>query len=149
MKHIFAALLGTAALLMPVDFTEAGCLTCRKSQHCYNCATAHPVLMPGCAGPVAAYHCHPPMLMAATVQDDCGCHAVATACCGMTAGFGGVAHLGAMYGMSHMGGPGGYTGYEGLPNMDGGGVHGRYPYHSYRRPWAHPGPRSTNVSIVW
>ena len=41
------------------------------------------------------------------------------------------------------------TGYEGLPNMDGGGVNHRYPYHSYRRPWAHPGPPSTNVSIVW
>jgi hypothetical protein len=43
----------------------------------------------------------------------------------------------------------GLTGYEGLPNMDGHGVHGRYPYHSYRRPWAHPGPMSTNITIVW
>ena len=44
---------------------------------------------------------------------------------------------------------GGLTGFEGLPNMDGGGINHRYPYHSYRRPWAHPGPPSTNVSIVW
>ncbi len=44
---------------------------------------------------------------------------------------------------------GGLTGFEGLPHMDGGGVNHRYPYHSYRRPWAHPGPPSTNVSIVW
>jgi len=63
-------------------------------------------------------------------------------------GFGGVAGFGAMYGM-HVMNAGGYTGYEGLPNMDGGGVHNRYPYHSYRRPWANPGPRSTNVTIVW
>lgn len=41
------------------------------------------------------------------------------------------------------------SGYEGLPNMDGGGIHYRYPYHSYRRPWAHPGPATTNISIVW
>lgn len=43
----------------------------------------------------------------------------------------------------------GFTGFEGLPNMDGGGINHRYPYHSYRRPWAHPGPVSTNVNIVW
>ncbi len=41
------------------------------------------------------------------------------------------------------------SGYEGLPSMDGGGVHQRYPYHSYRRPWFHPGPASSNVTIVW
>lgn len=41
------------------------------------------------------------------------------------------------------------SGYEGLPFMDGGGVHQRYPYHSYRRPWFHPGPASANISIVW
>jgi hypothetical protein len=44
---------------------------------------------------------------------------------------------------------GGYTGYEGLPNMDGSGVNDRYPYHSYRRPWHHPGPVARNISMVW
>jgi hypothetical protein len=41
------------------------------------------------------------------------------------------------------------SGFEGIPSMDGGGIHYRYPYHSYRRPWAHPGTPSTNVTIVW
>ena len=41
------------------------------------------------------------------------------------------------------------SGYEGIPSMDGGGIHYRYPYHSYRRPWAHPGTPSTNITIVW
>ncbi|MCA9064752.1 MAG: hypothetical protein KDA96_16890 [Planctomycetaceae bacterium] len=43
----------------------------------------------------------------------------------------------------------GLTGYEGLPNMDGGGTHDRLPYHSYRRPWFHPGPPAKNITIVW
>jgi hypothetical protein len=30
-----------------------------------------------------------------------------------------------------------------------GAVHYRYPYYSYRRPWAHPGPMVPNVTIVW
>jgi hypothetical protein len=29
------------------------------------------------------------------------------------------------------------------------GVHVRYPYYSYRRPWFTPGPRSVNVNIIW
>jgi hypothetical protein len=41
------------------------------------------------------------------------------------------------------------SGFEGIPSMDGGGIHHRLPYHSYRRPWAHPGTPSTNVTIVW
>lgn len=28
-------------------------------------------------------------------------------------------------------------------------VHYRYPYYSYRRPWAHPGPLVPNVTIIW
>ena len=29
------------------------------------------------------------------------------------------------------------------------GMHVRYPYYSYRRPWYTPGPASQNVSILW
>jgi hypothetical protein len=29
------------------------------------------------------------------------------------------------------------------------GVHGRYPYYSYRRPWYPVGPVSANITIVW
>ena len=106
MNYIFAALLGTATLLVPVSFTEAGWLTCRKARYCKDCVP---------------------------VQDDCGCHATTTACCGM----------------NHMRRTRGFTGDAGLPNMDGYGVHGRYPYHSYRRPLAHPGPKPNNVNIIW
>lgn len=144
MKQLFAAMLSLTALFAAMSSADAGILKCRKSRHCDQCA------------PPAANHvyehahrsrdcdCCQPVLCA-----DCRCHAVATACCGMSAGFGGAAQLGAIYGMSHLATPGRYTGYEGLPNMDGGGLNGRFPYHSYRRPWAHPGPQSVNVSIVW
>lgn len=30
-----------------------------------------------------------------------------------------------------------------------GGIHPRYPYYSYRRPWYPPGPASANVTIIW
>jgi len=144
MKQLFAAMLSVMALFASVSSTDAGFLKCRRSRHCDQCATSDPVLVYEHAYPNGNCGCCQPAMSA-----DCGCHAVATACCGMTAGFGGVARMGAIYGMSHLARRGGYTGYEGLPNMDGGGLNGRYPYHSYRRPWAHPGPRSTNVSIVW
>lgn len=29
------------------------------------------------------------------------------------------------------------------------GLHTRYPYYSYRRPWYTPGPASLNVNIIW
>ncbi|HWL06960.1 MAG TPA: hypothetical protein VNQ76_00960 [Planctomicrobium sp.] len=29
------------------------------------------------------------------------------------------------------------------------GMHDRYPYYSYRRPWYSPGPASRNVNIIW
>jgi hypothetical protein len=97
----------------------------------------------------------------------CACSAAVPSCCGLG---GGLSQLGNLYGSGsgygavyepwHDGGAwesagaygfsaGGYTGFEGLPNMDGGGINYRFPYHSYRRPWAHPGPPVTNVSIVW
>lgn len=31
----------------------------------------------------------------------------------------------------------------------GGGVHPRFPYYSYRRPWYYDGPAGTNVNIDW
>lgn len=91
--------------------------------------------------------------MAQAFHAGCGCGAAAAACCSP----GGFGYVGAIHGIYsdsaglHGGSaPGGFlSGYEGLPNMDGGGIHHRYPYHSYRRPWAHPGPPSTNITIVW
>ena len=105
---------------------------------------------------------HQPVIhMAPVVGDACGCSAAVPACCGI----GGLAGIGSFYSssvaygghfaMGHGGGygspaPGSFvSGFENLPNMDGGGVHHRYPYHSYRRPWAFPGTPSTNVTIVW
>jgi hypothetical protein len=100
----------------------------------------------------------PAVYMAPMVENACACSAVASACCGVG---GGMLPLGDLYGSGSLYGtsanhgygspaPGSFlSGYEGLPNMDGGGIHHRYPYHSYRRPWAHPGTPSTNITIVW
>lgn len=143
MNHLIATTLSMLSVLTALNSIDAGLLKCRKDRRCEQCAT--PALT---TGTVSAHHslgCS----CCAVPYADCSCHAVASACCGMTAGPGGVAHLGLVHSMIHVAGPAGYSGYEGLPGMDGGGVHGRYPYHSYRRPWAHPGPKSANVSIVW
>jgi hypothetical protein len=35
------------------------------------------------------------------------------------------------------------------PQAYAGGLHERFPYYSYRRPWYYPGPVSLNVTIVW
>jgi hypothetical protein len=123
--------------------------------------------------------CAAPVVHVAPVADcGCACAASLAPCCGIGGGMtqlgnmyglgvhGGVAtdsgsaihdgvihdgasHHGFSAGSTFHGSASGLTGYEGLPDMDGGGVNHRYPYHSYRRPWAHPGPRSSNVSIVW
>lgn len=106
MNHIFAALLGTATLLVPVSSAGAGGLICRRARHCDNCVP---------------------------VQNDCGCHAVIPACCDR----------------NHMRRPRGFTGDEGLLNMNDYDVPGRYPYHSYRQPWVHQGPKPTNVNMIW
>lgn len=121
-----------------------------------NCRRPAPVIA---VAPVV----HQPVLhVAPVVGDACGCSAAVPACCGL----GGLAGVGSIY-SSHVayggfaaGGhstvyhgspaPGSFeSGFENLPNMDGGGIHHRYPYHSYRRPWAFPGTPSTNVTIVW
>ena len=124
MKSLPVYLLTLAAMAVAVVPANAGCLKCLKPRHTF----ATPIT---CAAP------------AVVAVPDCGCHAPMAA---ISVGFGGVASLGALYGV-HM--TGGFTGYEGLPNMNDGGVHPRLPYHSYRRPWADPGPISTHVSIVW
>ena len=91
------------------------------------------------------------------------------ACCGFEGSHGELVRSGNLYGSRghHAGslrcryghGYGGYygspdprsfeSGFENLPDMDGGGVHHRLPFHSYRRPWAHPGIADTNINIVW
>lgn len=107
------------------------------------------------APPVVTYA--EPASFAPVVENACACTSAAASCCGLG---GGMMQLGSVYGAGsmysgvsgHHGSPavGSFlSGYEGLPNMDGGGIHHRYPYHSYRRPWAHPGTPSTNVTIVW
>ena len=64
------------------------------------------------AGAVRPLSCAAPAVVAVP---DWGCHAPMAA---MSICFGGVASLEAFYGV-HM--PGGFTGYEGLPNMNGRG----------------------------
>lgn len=97
-----------------------------------------------------------PVQAAPAYEAACGCSAAISACCGCGGGISPLGGLSMGYGyaggLSVAGIPGHgsfLSGYEGLPNMDGGGIHHRYPYHSYRRPWAHPGTPSTNVTIVW
>ncbi len=106
-----------------------------------------PLVPPSCAMPSDAMAtCAAPAVHVPLAYDaGCHCGAAAGGCCGL----GGAAGLAGAYAHSGYGYGGSLTGYEGLPNMDGGGVHNRYPYHSYRRPWAHPGPASTNINIVW
>ena len=128
----------------------------------------------GCGCAQAPVH-HAPLMYAAP-QMDAGCHCAAAVptCCGFAGVGGGVAHLGNLYGSPGSygvgnagsygqgygyGNGGGYygspdprsfeSGFENLPNMDGGGVHHRLPFHSYRRPWAHPGIADNNINIVW
>ena len=107
------------------------------------------------SAPAVAYA--QPVSVAPAIENACACTSAATGCCGVG---GGMMQLGSIYGagsiygsgLAYSGSPavGSFlSGYEGLPNMDGGGIHHRYPYHSYRRPWAHPGTPSTNVTIVW
>ena len=89
----------------------------------------------------------------------CNCASVASSCCGVG---GGLAQIGNLYGSEGVyggnfgGGQYGsvdprsfQSGFESLPNMDGGGTHHRLPFHSYRRPWAHPGIADNNINIVW
>ena len=93
------------------------------------------------------------------IDASCDCASVATSCCGLGSG---LAQIGNLYGSAGVYGgnlDGGHfgsvdprsfqSGFETLPNMDGGGTHHRLPFHSYRRPWAHPGIATNNINIVW
>jgi hypothetical protein len=87
---------------------------------------------------------------------NCECACVVPSCCGIGGVGGGLVHLGSLYGTSGIYGyhesphPRSFeSGFENLPNMDGYGVHHRLPFHSYRRPWAHPGVVDNNINIVW
>ncbi len=150
----------TATLsLLTTGFCEAGDVLGLFGQRS-DCGCGHTASQPVHVVPMNHYETAYPM--ASMLENGCACSAAASACCGMG---GGVMQIGSLYsagsfnsgssvsgGGSQWGGPapGSFlSGYEGLPNMDGGGVHHRYPYHSYRRPWAHPGTPSTNVTIVW
>ncbi|MEZ6059984.1 MAG: hypothetical protein R3C19_06455 [Planctomycetaceae bacterium] len=126
-----------------------GLLGLRPFHHAADCGCAQPAAscamptcaMPTCAGPT----CAAPVVHAPVLEPGCHCGAAVSGCCGL----GGAAGLAGLYAGGGYAAGGSLTGYEGLPNMDGGGIHNRYPYHSYRRPWAHPGPASTNINIVW
>lgn len=106
-----------------------------------------------CSGTIAEAGNHRCGCLGMSAASDCGCAAVTAGCCGPAglAGTYGSAWMArqAVYGSYGPRLVSPFTGYEGLPRMDGGGIHYRYPYHSYRRPWAHPGPASTNITIVW
>ena len=117
---------------------------------------------------------HAPLLYTAHEMDDCcECAPAVPSCCGFGGGGGGVVYPGGLYGSAGVYGigyargygyDGGYygggyhgspdprsfeSGFENLPNMDGAGVHHRLPFHSYRRPWAHPGIAEKNINICW
>ena len=108
---------------------------------------------------------HGPAHYAPVIYSDPGinigydCASVASSCCGVG---GGLAQVGNFYGSAgvYVGNfAGGHygsvdprsfqSGFESLPNMEGVGTHHRLPFHSYRRPWAHPGIADNNINIVW
>lgn len=119
---------------------------------------------PGCGcgnqqAHVAPVYASPMMQVGPAVQAGCACAAVPSYSGGAGVGMG---QLGSLYGSSELYGGGMVgrfsgsadpnsfqSGFENLPNMDGGGTHRRLPYHSYRRPWAHPGIADNNINIVW
>lgn len=139
-------------LAVAVEVKAGGLLQGKSGCGCHG-TPAQSVYVP--AHQVVHHH----MPSAPAVHAGCACSSVASTCCGLTGlqGFSSMAMTSAMdagMGWHHGDFLSGYeggslTGYEGLPNMDGGGVNHRYPYHSYRRPWFHPGPQSANISIVW
>jgi hypothetical protein len=112
----------------------------------------------GSAPAPAVVYSAPVVQAAPVLEAGCLCGAALPTCCaggvanaGLIHGLGGAGYAHSVHG-GQFGGPapGSFlSGFEGIPNMDGGGVHHRYPYHSYRRPWAHPGPPSNNITIVW
>jgi len=123
----------------------------------------------GCGCSHASVHHAPLMHATPEVYASCGRDAVPS-CCGAGGAGVGMVQPGSLYGSTGLyggGHPGGYghgygggyygspdprsfeSGFENLPNMDGYGVHHRLPFHSYRRPWAHPGIADNNINIIW
>ncbi len=160
-RTLFSALSAVTCLFSSAS-TQAGLLGCgcsRAPVHHAPMVYAAPQIDAGCE-------------CAAAVPSCCGYGGVGGGVAQLggwygSAGFYGIDHDGSYghaYGHSNghghgYGSGGGYygspdprsfeSGFENLPNMDGGGVHHRLPFHSYRRPWAHPGIADTNINIVW
>ena len=111
----------------------------------------------GCGCSQASVH-YAPLIYAAPEMAPSFEHAATVqSCCGVG---GGIVPLGSLYGSAGFYGYSGIdygsrdprsfeSGFENLPNMDGGGVHSRLPFHSYRRPWAQPGVVDNSINIVW
>ncbi|MCA9008737.1 MAG: hypothetical protein KDB01_03270 [Planctomycetaceae bacterium] len=136
-------------------FAAVACFTGTAATHAglFGCGCAH-----GPARHAPVVYAGPAMHTTEPMDACCECASVVPGCCGIGGVGGGLVQLGNLYGSSgHFGG--GYSGhpdprsfesgFENLPNMDGGGVHHRLPFHSYRRPWAHPGVADNNINIVW
>ena len=140
--------LAAVVCLVGTEFADAGSMDCGCSQHAEH-------------GSPMMYA--PPTMHAAPVMDSGDSYVAAVpSCCGAGGVGGGLAGLGSLYGSPGIyGGGRGFgswrspdprsfeSGFESLPNMDGGGVHHRLPFHSYRRPWAHPGIADNNINIIW
>jgi hypothetical protein len=116
----------------------------------------------GSAGTTYFHSAYSPAAISPAVNAAWGYTSAASACCGGTMGVPHIASHPAWHSWHEQSGPVYWrgmrsvahhglflSGFEGIPSMDGGGIHHRYPYHSYRRPWAHPGTPSTNVTIIW
>lgn len=111
----------------------------------------------GCGCSQASVHYAPLIYTAPEMEPSFENAATVQSCCGVS---GGIVPLGGLYGSSGFYGYGGgsdgspnprsfESGFENLPNMKGGGSHSRLPFHSYRRPWAHPGVVDNSINIVW
>jgi hypothetical protein len=97
------------------------------------------------SAPVAAPMVPPPSDCAPAPRPVVVVPAPAMGCACNRGAAGGVVPLGA-----GMAGPAGYgygPPYTAVSAV--GGLHDRYPYYSYRRPWYSPGPASVNVTILW
>ncbi len=155
MKSLSGVILGLALAVCPLSVNAGDVFRLHGFGKGCDCNGPAPMMAPVVHAPVIQAPVMHPM---PAVEAGCLCGAALPTCCA-----GGVANAGLIHGLSGAGyahsvhggqfggpAPGSFlSGFEGIPNMDGGGVHHRYPYHSYRRPWAHPGPPSNNITIVW
>lgn len=137
---------------------------------CLSCTESSDAGLPGCGCSHLPGYPLPAMYAAPEIDASCECAAPVPSCCEFGVADSGLVQSGSLYGSGgpygrrHAGGyaqgsNGGYygspdprsfeSGFESLSNMDGFGVHHRLPFHSYRRPWAHPGIADNNINIVW